>query len=807
MTESVASLPCQPTSPARNDCVTAPVQRRQYQARVPPTTQTNSMYELGCVYGSVPRRKQPETKSSWSTSNLSNSMVENNQHVYPSADIRASGDFGSSTSLSSINARTYNNMAQPYKAPMHFEKTHALAPLHRNMQPGSKERLLTFNSNAPVSPNPVHAPVVKPIPRYLRSNLLSSDVPVVAPVHSVLAQRIAQFTQHGARAARPFVSRRAHTVDLATIQQRWGSAMQHARPRGSVSTITEPLREKPKPWFNPAYDHQMLQLDHAMQQLREEIADVDVMLDRKSVAKTLDVNSNVTRAATNGSSQRIGNIAVTAEPPIIVSPASDFNVRRGATKGMSSRDVTGVGGSDLSHCRRVPQQLRLAEPTTEPLQRASSFVTADTRNKFSRVHETADLSGRSGLKEPVLPHKDVSLQRLAEPVVEPRQRASSFDTSDRQRRLTHDLATTASHGLGQKERIVPYTGVSPVFAPLERATSFDTSGTIAFPSATELSHSNHGQVENVVPHKSEPRHRLAFVSSPQLTTSFDRTVMKDGSMQNSDTWNENARKGCALSAEHVPTIDSLPVPPNRAPLDVCASTRSPNTSLLDTLPVATNHSSPSSPPSYFVPIDPLGDTNNSHSVVTDQPPVVIRTTPIKQPCTVDVSSLTNLFSPPDPTITEPYSSTAQSTTLEHAPIATATVPSVADSPVKSAFRHTDPNHRAKLVKQQSAPSNFLESEPETPTHETETKNLDKNEWEETFNRSDSPLATPLLLPKESSIIRNRCQRSDSSSSSNEYDSLSSPQRSPGMVRRKKLDKAHTLESIDSRRYLAVPGQR
>ena len=812
MTESVASLPCQPTSPARNDCVTAPVQRRQYQARVPPTTQTNSMYELGCVYGSVPRRKQLETKSSWSTSNLSNSTVENNHRTYPSADIRASGDFGSSTSLSSINARTYNNMAQPYKAPMHFEKTHASTPLHRNMQLGSKERLLTFNSNAPVSPNPPHASVVKPIPRYLSSNRLASDVPVVAPVHSVLAQRIAHFTQHGARAARPFVSRRAHTVDLATIQQRWSSAMQHARPRGSVSAVTEPIQEKKKPWYNPAYDHQMLQLDHAMQQLREEIADVDVMLDRKSIAKTLDVNSNVTRSATNSSSQRIGNIAVTAEPPIIISPASDFNMKRGTKMNMSSqvvfRDAAGMGGSDLSHCRRTPQQLRLAEPTTEPLQRASSFDTADTRNKFRRVHEIADLSGGSGLKEPVLPHKDVSVQRLAEPVVEPGQRASSFDTSDRQSRLTHNVPAAAPHSrLGQKERIVPYTGVSPVFAPLERATSFDTSGTIAFPSATELSHSNHGQVENVVPHKSEPRHRLAFVSSPQLTTSFDRTGMKDGSMQNSDTWNKNARKGCALSAEHVPIIDSLPVPPNRAPSDVCASTRSPNTSLLDTLPVETNHSSPSSPSAYFVPIDPLGDTTNSHSVVTDQPPVVIRTTPIKQPCTVDVSSLTNLFSPPDPTITEPYSSTAQSMTLEPAPLATATVPSVADSPVKSAFRRTDPNHRAKLVKQHSAPSNFPESEPETPTHETETKNLDKNEWEETFNRPDSPLATPLLLPKESSIIRNRCQRTDSSSSSNEYDSLSSPQRSPRMVRRKKLDKAHTLESINSRRYLAVPGQR
>ena len=810
MTESVASLPCQPSSPGRKVCVTAPVQRWQYQARVPSTTQTNSMYELGCVYGSAPKRKQPETKSSWSTSNLSNSTVENNQHVYPSADIRASGDFGSTTSLSSINARTYNNMAQPYKAPMHFEKTHASTPLHRNMQLGSKERLLTFNSNAPVSLNPPHASVVKPIPRYLSSNLLASDVPVVAPVHSVLAQRIAHFTQHGARSARPFVSRRAHTVDLATIQQRWSSAMQHARPRGSVSTITEPVREKPKPWFNPAYDHQMLQLDHAMQQLREEIADVDVMLDRKSVAKTLDVNSNVTRAETNKSNQRSvqsGNIAVIAEPPIIISPASDFNVKRGAKMDMP-RDATRVGGSDLSHCRRLPQQLRLAEPATEPLQRASSFDTADTRNKFSCANETPDLSGKFGLKEPVLPHKDVSLQRLAEPMVEPQQRASSFDTSDRQSRLTHNVPTASSHSrLGQKERIVPYTGVSPVFAPLERATPFDTSGTIAFPCSTELSHSNHGQVENVVPHKSEPRHRLAFVSSPQLTTSFDRTGMKDGSMQNSDTCNKNAWKGCALSAEHVPTIDSLPVPPNRAPSDVCASTRSPNTSLLDTLPVETNHSSPSSPSAYFVPIDPLGDTTNSHSVVTDQPPVVIRTTPIKQPCTVDVSSLTNLFSPPDPTITEPYSSTAQSTTLEHAPIATATAPSVADSPVKSAFRRTDPNHRAKLVKQHSALSNFPENEPETPTHETETKNLDKNEWEETFNRSDSPLATPLLLPKESSIIRNRCQRSDSSSSSNEYDSLSSPQRSPRMVRRKKLDKAHTLESINSRRYLAVPGQR
>ena len=809
MTESVASLPCQPTSPARKVCVTsAPVQRRQYQARVPPTTQTNSMYELGCVYGSAPRRKQPETKSSWSTSNLSNSTVENNQCHYPSADIRASGDFGSSTSLSSINARTYNNMAQPYKAPMHFEKTHVSTPLHRNMQLGSKERLLTFNSNAPVSLNPPHASVVKPIPRYLSSNLLASDVPVVAPVHSVLAQRIAHFTQHGARSARPFVSRRAHTVDLATIQQRWSSAMQHARPRGSVSAVTEPVREKPKPWYNPAYDHQMLQLDHAMQQLREEIADVDVMLDRKSVAKTLDVNSNVTRSTPNKSNQRClgsGNIAVTAEPPIIISPASDFNVERGATMDKSSRDAAGLGGSDLSHCKRLPQQLRVAELTTEPLQRASSFDTADTRNKFRRVHETADLSGRSGLKEPVLPHKEVSLQRLAEPVVEPRQRASSFDTSDRQSKLT---AASPSR-LGQKERIVPYTGVSPVFAPLERSTSFDTSGTLAFPFAAEISHLNPRQEENVLPYRTEPRHRLAFVSSPQLTTSFDRTGMKDGSMQNSDTWNKNARKGCALSAEHVPTIDSLPVPPNRAPSDVCASTRSPNTSLLDTLPVETNHSSPSSPSSYFVPIDPLGDTTNSHSVVTDQPPVVIRTTPIKQPCTVDVSSLTNLFSPPDPTITEPYSSTAQSMTLEPAPLATATVPSVADSPVKSAFRRTDPNHRAKLVKQHSAPSNFLESEPETetPTNETETKNFDKNEWEETFNRPDSPLATPLLLPKESSIIRNRCQRSDSSSSSNEYDSLSSPQRSPRTVRRKKLDKAHTLESIDSRRYLAVPGQR
>ena len=822
MAESVASLPCQPTSPARKVCVTAPVQKRQYQSRVPPTSQTNSMYELGCVYGSQPRRKQAETKSSWSTSNLSNSTVENNQCHYPSADIRASGDFGSSTSLSSMNTRTYNNMAQPYKTPAHFEKTNTSTPLHRNMPLESKERLLTFNSNAPVSPN--HASVVKPIPRYHSSNRLSAqsiDTPVVAPVQSILAQRIAQFTQHGARSARPFVSRRAHTVDLATIQQRWGSAMQHARPRGSVSTVTEPVREKKKPWYNPAYDHQMLQLDHAMRQLREEIADVDVMLDRKSVAKTLDVNSNVTRSATNRSDQRsvgAGNIAVTAEPPIIISPAGDFNVTRGTsnTTDMSShvvsRDATGVGGSDLSHFRHVPQQLRLAEPATEPLQRASSFDTADTLNKFRRVHDTADLSGRSGLKERVLPHKDLSLHRLAEPVVEPRQRASSFDTS--QSKLTHNLPTAASHSrFGQSECIAAHNSVSPVFAPLERATSFDTSGTIAFPFATELSHSNRRQLENVLPHRSEPRHRLAepFVSSPHRTSSFNRAGVKDGSMQNSNTHNKNARKGCTLSADHVVTIDCQPVPPDGAAClalatDVCASTRVPNTSVLDTLPVAKNHSSPSSPSSYFVPIDPLGDTTNSHSVVTDHQPVVVMTTPIKQTCTVDVSSLTNLFSPVDPAITEPYSSTAQSMTLESTPIAMATVPSVADSPVKSAFRRTDPNHRAKLVKQHGAPSNFSEGEPETL--EADAKNLDKKSgWEEKFNRPDSPLATPLLLPKESIIIRNRCQRSDSSSSSNDYDSLSSPQRSPRMVRRKKLDKAHTLETIDRHGYLAVPGQR
>ena len=950
--ESIASLPCQPTTPASQGNYTALPQRRLPQTRVPPTSQPGAMHDLGCVYGSQHRHRQADAYSSGSaTSNLSNANVESNHTLHPSPDARGSGDISSGTSPSFVKGKTYNNIARPYRAPMFFEKTQMSTPLHHNMQLANKERLLNFNSNTPVSQTPNHTSVIRPIPRYRGStNQLSVEAnhaTVPASVQPTLAQQVANFTEHKPRSARPFVSRRAHTVDLAMINK-WDIATKNSRPRASLSTVREPVQQK-QPWDNPTYDHQMLRLDNAMKQLREEIADVDMMLERKSPVKSpshLDVNSNTKRSssvASKGRDRSAGsiNIALT----------DDGNVQHATKMDISSQPMShdkGVGGSNVFQFSRPQQRLAV----TEPLQRASSFDTADRQNRFTHnLRTSAEPNGRLGPKESiplyrVEPHQRLAVterlqlassfgtadrkDRTAEPNgklgqhentppayrIEPRQRlavngplqrASSFDTADRQDRSLRSLRTAEKYGiLGQKENTPPYRDEPhqslkvPVNGPLQRASSFDTADrqdrlnrnartaqpngrlgqkehvslynsgphqSLAVPVTGPLKRASSfdtaerqdrlncnvrtteqngrlGQKENIQPYRSAPcqRHLEFAVGQPERASSFDTTrkegilhstkhkdheesvpscwgqtghrlaeplvetaEKKDRFSQNSDPYNQNART--KLSAEHkkVPATSSQPVQSDVTPCqtlssNVHTSTHGHNTSLPDTLSTTTNCSSPSS---YFMPINPVGDTISSHSFITDHPPAVVKATPLKQSCTVDVSSLTNLFSPPEP----------DSTTVQLvSPVAMPTTPLATDSPVKSAFHRTDPNRQAKLVKQRSLPSSFLEGETETPKHElhhAQSKDLEAHEWEESFNRPDSPLATPLLLPKESIIIRNRCHRTDSSSSSS--DSLSSPQRSPRVspriLRRKKVEKAHTLGAVDGRGYLAVPGQR
>ena len=859
---------------------------------------------------------------------------------------------------------------------MVFEKTASMPP-HCGTQLVSKERLLNFNSSTPVSQTLDHASFVKPIPRYQQKSANQLSVDANSSTGAMVGQpaptmQAADFTEHKPRSARPFVSRRAHTVDLATIHK-WDIATKNSRPRASLSTVTEAAmpkrpRDNPvvtetavpktprgnlavtetavpkKPWDNPAFDHSMLQLDNAMKQLREEIADVDVMLEGKSPDKSpshLDVNSNFTQSSSASSKGRDGstNIALTTEPPIIISPADDGIPQSATTGDMTSQPLShdtnslprrsqpqqqlGVNESlqrassfdtadrQNRFTRRTAEQKsrleqkeivppyrteprqRLAEPAPEPLQRASSFDATDRQNRFNRNLRTVEPNERLGEKEDTPPCRGDPRQRLGVPG--PLQKASSFDSTDRQDKFTHNVRTAEpSDGFVQKEIGFPYKGVSydklspvPLTGPVQRASSFDTMDRFAYNLRTTEPSSRLGQKENtpsyrvvehetspsyrvvehetspsyrgvehetspsyrVVEHETSPSYRVVeHETSPsyrgvelenraepaadslgraasfdtrlldsnhrtrqeaslpavrqhtvdrlceplddllQGASTFDTVKKKEKFQQNSG---KNARTTSKLSDDHknVPPTYRQPLPSGGAP-PLSNATVSHDTSGSRTL---TNCSSPSS---YFVPINPVNDTTSS--VVTDYPPAVVKTTPLKQTCTVDVSSLTNLFSPPEPdsTIVQPER-VASPTAIA---MATAT-----DSPVKSAFRRTDPNRRAKLVKQRSLPSSFLDEDGEEPkVHQAQTRDLEAHEWEESFNRPDSPLATPLLLPKESIIIRNRCHRTDSSSSSS--DSLSSPQRSPRvsprMRRRKKGERAQTLGG-----YLAVPGQR
>ena len=905
--ESVASLPCQPVSPASQGSYTAPPQRQQRQNRAPPTSQPAPVNELGLDYGRKHRRRQPEVYSSGSMASLSNTPLENNLGLHQ--DTRGSSDISSATSPSFVNAKTYNNIARPYRAPMVFEKMASMPP-HRSMQLVSKERLLNFNSNTPVSQTLDHASFVKPIPRYQQKSANQLSVDANRSTRAAVGQtaptmQAADFTEHKPRSARPFVSRRAHTVDLATIHK-WDIATKNSRPRASLSTVTEAampkkprdnpvvtetaVRNKPwgnlvvtetavpkKPWDNPAFDHQMLQLDNAMKQLREEIADVDVMLEGKSPDKTpshLDVNSNFTRSSPASSKGRDGstNVALTTEPPIIISPADDGIAQSATTGDMTSQPLSHDTNSlprrsqpqqqlDVNerlqrassfdtadrqkrftrrtaeqNCRleqkeivppdRTEPRQRLVEPSTGPLQRASSFDATDRQNRFNRNVRTVEPSERLGQKEGTPPFRDDPHQRLGVPG--PLQKASSFDSTDRQDKFTYNVGTAEpSDRFVQKEIGFPYKGVSydklspvPLTGPVQRASSFDTMDRFAYNLRTTEPSSRLGQKETtpsyrVVEHETTPAYRGVELEnraepaadSLERTTSFDTRLLDSNHRTRQEasdpaTSQHTVDRLCepldallqgASMCDTVEKKDHTNIPPiYRQPLPSGGAPPSSNATVSRDRTL-TNCSSPSS---YFVPINPVNDTTTS--VITDHPPAVVKTTPLKQTCTVDVSSLTNLFSPPDldSTIVQPEQVASPTA------IATATA---TDSPVKSAFRRTDPNRRAKLVKQRSLPSSFLEEDGEEPKlHQAQTRDLEAHEWEESFNRPDSPLATPLLLPKESIIIRNRCHRTDSSSSSS--DSLSSPQRSPRvsprMRRRKKGERALTLGG-----YLAVPGQR